>query len=91
MDFIKVRRRISYRDRMRMLKTLLNKSGNRELSVRDVVKAWQLTPPYIVKLMRWCADQNHNIYFDENYGVLCYNSPLSPTYRSMNSQTQLVK
>lgn len=91
MDFVKIKRRVSYRDRMRMLKTLLSKSETKELTIRDVINEWQLTPPYIVKLMRWCADANDYIMFDENFGVLFMVSAKSPIYRSIQAQTQLIQ
>lgn len=91
MDFVKVRRRISYRERMQRLLAMLNKSQTREVTLRALVKQWQLTPSYVKKLMRWCAETYDHIAYDENYSILFFKSPASPTYRGIISQTQLAK
>ena len=89
MDFIQTRRRISYRDRMNMLRQKLEKSETREVTVTEMQRAWQLTPPYVVKLMRWFASYNEHVMFDETYGVLFYASTASPTYRGITKQKTL--
>jgi len=88
-DFVKVRRRISYRERMAQLLYMINKSPTREVTIKDLVKKWQLSPNYVRRLMRWCAENYEHIEYDENYVVLFFRSEVSPTYRITKTQTKL--
>lgn len=90
-DFVKVRRRKSYRERMQQLLGMLNKSPAREVTIRDLVKKWQLSPNYVRRLMRWCSENYDHVEFDENYGVLFFRSEASPTYRATQAQTKLIQ
>jgi len=90
MDFIKVRRRISYRERMAQLLRMINESPTREVSIRDLVKKWQLSPNYVRRLMRWATERYDHVIFDENYGVLFLQSEVSPTYIFRKAQTKLL-
>lgn len=89
-DFVKVRRRISYRERMQRLNDMLNKSPAREVTIRELVKKWNLSPNYVKRLMRWCAETYDHIQYDENYGVLFLRSEVSPIYRMTKTQTKLI-
>jgi len=89
-DFVKVRRRISYRERMHRLLDMLNKSPAREVSIKDIVRKWQLSPNYVRRLMCWCAENYDHVMFDQNYGVLFLVSETSPTYRAVKAQAKLL-
>jgi len=91
MDFIKVRRRISYRERMAQLLRMISESPTREVSLKDLVKKWQLSPNYVRRLMRWAAERYDHVVFDENYGVLFLRSEASPVYGFRKAQTKLVE
>jgi len=88
-DFLKVRRRISYRERMLKLLDIVNKSETREVSIRELVKKWQLSPNYVRRIMRWCSENYSHVAYDENYGVLFLRTEASPTYRATKAQTTL--
>jgi len=89
-DFMKVRRRISYRERMNRLLDMVNKSNTREVTIAELVRKWHLSPNYVRRIMRWCSENYNHIEFDENYGVLFLKSEASPTYRTTKSQTTLL-
>jgi len=88
-DFVKVRRRISYRERMRRLLDMISKSEAREVSIRDLVTKWQLSPNYVRRIMRWCSENYDHVAYDENYGILFLKTDASPTYRATKTQTTL--
>ena len=75
---------------MQQLFDMLNKSPTREVTIKDLVKKWQLSPNYVRRLMRWCAENNDHVEFDENYGILFFRSEISPTYRATQAQTKLI-
>ena len=89
MDFVKVRRRISYSERMFKLNKMLNESPNREVSIRDLVQTWNLSPNYVRRLMRWADLHYDHIEFDENYGCLFFKSEVNPTCTAARAQTKL--
>ena len=75
---------------MAQLLRMINESPTREVSIRDLVKKWQLSPNYVRRLMRWAAERYDHVTFDENYGVLCLQSEASPVYRFKKAQTKLM-
>jgi hypothetical protein len=68
MEFIKPRRKISYKERIQQIGELLNKNG--EVSINDLFKKWMLTPHYIKNLLFYAKQVYSYAEYDEENGVL---------------------
>jgi hypothetical protein len=68
---------------------MLNKSPNREVTIRDLVIKWSLSPNYVRRLMRWADLQFNHIEFDENYGTIFFKSEVNPACTAAKAQTKL--
>jgi len=68
MEFIKPRRKISYRERILEIGELLNKNG--EVSINELFQKWMLTPHYIRNLLFYAKLKYPYAEWDEEKGVL---------------------
>ena len=68
MEFVKPRRKLSYRERIQQIGELLNKNG--EVSINELFQKWMLTPHYIKNLLLYAKLKYPYAEFDEENGVL---------------------
>ncbi|MEM3616815.1 MAG: hypothetical protein QXJ31_02750 [Candidatus Bathyarchaeia archaeon] len=68
MDFVKPRRKISYRERIHEIGELLNKQG--EVSLAELFKKWQIQPYYIRTLMQYAKQIYTYAEFDSENCIL---------------------
>lgn len=68
MEFVKPRRKISFKERIQEIGELLNKQG--EVSINDLFKKWRITPQYIKTIMKWAKQIYSYAEFDEENGIL---------------------
>jgi hypothetical protein len=68
MDFIKPRRKLSYKERIQEIGELLNKEG--QVSIEDLFKKWMLTPHYIRNLLFYAKLKYPYAEWDEENGIL---------------------
>jgi len=68
MDFIKVRRKRPFSERLSMIADLLNKQG--VVTVKDLVLNWGCSPEYCKVLLRWAAERYNYAFFDEDTNEL---------------------
>jgi len=68
MEFVKPRRRIPFRERIRDITEILNKQG--EVSVKELFLKWKLQPQYIKTLLFWTKESLPYAEYDEENGIL---------------------
>jgi len=68
MDFIKPRRKLSYRERIEEIGMLLNEKGH--ISINELFQKWMLTPHYIKNLLFYAKLKYPYAEWDEENGEL---------------------
>lgn len=68
MDFLKVRKKRSFRERIQIIGRLLNDKG--EVSQRDLVVEWGITPHYAKTLLQWAVEFYPYARYDDTFHVL---------------------
>ena len=74
---IRVRKR-PFKESMGLIGTLLNERG--EVSVRDIVLKWQITPHYAKTLLQWAAEFYSYAVYDDTLQCL-YIPERRPIYK----------
>jgi len=88
LDFIKVRKKRSFKERIRMICDMLNKNG--EVSQRDLVVGWGITPHYAKTLLQWAVEFYSYAKYDDTFRVL-YIPERKPLYAEVSSKKEVSK
>ncbi len=67
-DFIRIRRKRPFRESIGLIGNLLNEKG--EVSVRDLVLKWGITPHYAKTLLQWAAEFHTYAAYDDTLQCL---------------------
>ena len=67
-DFIKVPKKRPFQERLSMVAGLLNTKG--QVSVRDLVLNWGVTPQYAMTILKWAKEKYSYAEWDGNEQTL---------------------
>lgn len=67
-DFIRIRKKRPFKESIGLIGNLLNEKG--EVSVRDLVLKWGITPHYAKTLLQWAAEFYTYAVYDDTFQCL---------------------
>lgn len=67
-DFVKVPKKRPFRERLQMVGKLLNDKG--EVSVKDLVLNWGVTPHYATTILKWALEKYPYAQWDGDDKIL---------------------